>query len=242
MCAQNVIPSPVASENSEKQECLAQLRGASWEDLAEEVGNVDLKKCWAKEYMKTNMLTHNDKVHHIRRVVDSDPGEIGLDKSPPLDSSRENSAAGCMRVLGLCSFNSRSSIPQDVPLGPVAVFRDKAATGELCRVFLRQVDPIIKILHRPSLSKWMLQGEEYLAHLDSYASAVALSSAVCYSAACSMTENQCSTLFHTSKAILVADCRSACEAALEKSCLLSTKDITILQAFILYLVSTFPCH
>lgn len=167
---------------------------------------------------------------------------MGLDKSPSLDSGRAPSAKGCMRVLGLCSSNSRSSIPQDIPLGPVAIFRDKAAAGELCRVYLRQVDPIIKILHRPTLSRWMLQGEEYLAHLDSYASAEALSSAVCYSAACSITENQCSTLFHTSKAILVADCRSACEAALEKSCLLSTKDITVLQAFVLYLVGTFSSH
>ncbi|KAH6981652.1 hypothetical protein BKA56DRAFT_584252 [Ilyonectria sp. MPI-CAGE-AT-0026] len=209
-CAENVIPSPVTSENSEKPGCLAQ-RGPSWGDLAEEI-------------------------HHIRRVVDSSPGEIGLDKSPALDSSRAISATGCMRVLGLCSSNSRSPIPQDVPLGPVAIFRDKAAAGELCRVYLRQVDPIIKILHRPTLSRWMLQGEEYLTHLDSYASAGALGSAVCYAAACSMTENQCSTLFHTSKAILVADCRSACEAALEKSCLLSTKDITVPQAFVLYLV------
>lgn len=85
----------------------------------------------------------------------------------------------------------------------------------------------------------MLQGEGYLDYPDGHTSVEALSSAVYYSAASSMTENQCRTMFHTSKSSIVEGCQRACEVALERSGLLATRDITVLQAFVLYLVSTY---
>jgi hypothetical protein len=113
---------------------------------------------------------------------------------------------------------------------------NKVAAGQLCQVYLQQVDPVIKILHRPSLSKWMLQGEGYLGYPEGHASVEALNSAVCYSAASSMAENQCRSMFHISKSSIVEDCRRVCEVALERSGVLATRDMTVLQAFVLYLV------
>lgn len=107
---------------------------------------------------------------------------------------------------------------------------------QLCEVYLQQVDPVIKILHRPSLNRWMVQGEPYLAYADGHPSVEALGSAVCYSAISSMTENQCSVMFHASKADLLAESRVACETAIGRAGLLTSRDITVLQAFILYLV------
>ncbi|KAI1344549.1 hypothetical protein F5Y15DRAFT_115060 [Xylariaceae sp. FL0016] len=52
-----------------------------------------------------------------------------------------------------------------------------------------------------------------------------------------MTENQCWSIFNTSRATLVPACRRACEAALEKSRLLITRDMTVLQSFLLYIVA-----
>lgn len=35
---------------------------------------------------------------------------------------------------------------------------------QLCHIYIEQVDPIIKILHRPSLEAFMLNGKPYLGY------------------------------------------------------------------------------
>lgn len=142
---------------------------------------------------------------------------------------------GGMRVLGLRSLSRPSSIPQH--FGPRQTILPPEIIVQLCQVYLQQVDPIIKILHRPSLSSLMLQGEGYLKYPNGHPSVEALKAAVCYVAASSMTENQYRTMFHASKSSIVADCQRACEDAMERSSLLATQDITVLQAFVLYIVS-----
>lgn len=130
-----------------------------------------------------------------------------------------------MRILDICP-------PHD------NVRRSSAKmSSQLCQVYLCQVDPIIKVLHRPSLSKFMLNGQRYLGYEPGHFAATCLCAAVCYSAVASMTEEQCQAMFSTAKSTTIIDYRTACEAALEKSDLLTTSDITILQAFILYLVA-----
>ncbi|KAJ5738176.1 VrtR2 [Penicillium malachiteum] len=114
---------------------------------------------------------------------------------------------------------------------------DRGAVRQLCQIYLQNVDPIIKVLHRPSLGKWMMQGERYLDYPEGHPAVNALASAVFYSAANSMTENQCQSIFHTSKSSFVMAYRRRCEVAVEKSGLLTTRDITTLKAFILYLTS-----
>ncbi|KAH7157300.1 hypothetical protein B0J13DRAFT_167752 [Dactylonectria estremocensis] len=197
------IPSPVASEDGQKQ--------VEWADLAAEM-------------------------HSIRRAVNSGQVEAELNAAQPQCHAQIDSSSGSLKAMGFWSPNDRSSVPRALPLGQAALFRDITAARKLFQVYLDQVDPIIKILHRPSLRKWVSQEETYLAQLDSHVSAEALSSAICYSSICSMTENQCSKVFNLRKSDLVAGCRRACEAAMDKSGLLSTKDMTVLQAFVLYLV------
>lgn len=112
----------------------------------------------------------------------------------------------------------------------------KNSAGKLCEIYVRQVDPIIKILHKPTLIKWMINGDSYLGYPVQHTSTGALGAAVCYAAANSMSDDQCLTMFNICKSSIVACCQKACESALEKSGLLITRDITVLQAFVLYLV------
>ncbi|KAL3460140.1 hypothetical protein BJX64DRAFT_193279 [Aspergillus heterothallicus] len=111
----------------------------------------------------------------------------------------------------------------------------KMPVPELCQVYLQNVHPIIKILHRPTLSGWMLRGERYLAYPDDHPSLKALSLAVCYAATISMSDDQCQAVFHTSKVNSVSACQTACETAISNSDLLTSRDIITLQAFVLYL-------
>lgn len=70
-----------------------------------------------------------------------------------------NNGIGGLRLLG--ADNSLS-------LSLISLPRDKIAASMLCQVYLQNVDPIIKILHRPSLSKWMLDGGQYLGSPDGH--------------------------------------------------------------------------
>ncbi|KAF9889001.1 hypothetical protein FE257_007978 [Aspergillus nanangensis] len=133
------------------------------------------------------------------------------------------------------SHNSTSGLNNTLVLNSIALPRDKVAASKLCRVYLRNVDPIIKVLHRPSLSKWMIDGAPYLAGLPEESSR-ALEAAVCYSAANTMTELQCQQEFQKSKSIVVGVYRRMCEDAIEMAGLLTTRDITVMQAFVLYLI------
>jgi hypothetical protein len=114
---------------------------------------------------------------------------------------------------------------------------DSVVTTQLSRIYLQQVDPIIKILHRPSLEKLLLHEGLYLGYPNGHSAVSALTCAVAYSAACSMTENQCRSILHVEKGVLISACRKSCECAIEKAGLLTTRDMTVLQAFVLYLVS-----
>jgi hypothetical protein len=137
-------------------------------------------------------------------------------------------------------FNALRLFGVDNSLSPsfIALPRDRLAASKLCQVYLQNVDPIIKILHRPSLSKWMLEGATtYLGSSEDDYAVRALESAVCYTAAITMTEGQCQAAFQMTKSSIMAMRRRMCEDAIENASLLTTRDITVLQAFILYLVS-----
>ncbi|KAK2877750.1 hypothetical protein FQN49_001226 [Arthroderma sp. PD_2] len=122
------------------------------------------------------------------------------------------------------------------PSPKIIYHRDKVAIGKLCHIYLHNVDPIIKILHRPSIRKWMVDGDKYLGYPEEHTSVRALESAVCYAAANSMTDSQCQAAFQASKSSIVAAHRRMCERAIESANLLTTRDMIVLQAFVLYLV------
>ncbi|KAI0887877.1 uncharacterized protein GGS22DRAFT_197815 [Annulohypoxylon maeteangense] len=136
-----------------------------------------------------------------------------------------------LRLLGIGSARSSSIGAND------GILSDTKLTAELCQVYLRQVDPIIRLLHRPSLSKFMIYGQPYLNYDPNHISALCIKSAVCYSALASVTDEQCQAILNMDRSILIAEYRAACEAALERADLMITDDITILQAFILYLIA-----
>ena len=111
-----------------------------------------------------------------------------------------------------------------------------AVTAALCDIYLNHVDRIIKVLHRPSLKRHLLEGTPYPALKSSRDAENALDTAVFYAAVASMTDRQCYELFHCSRKEVLPEYQSACEMALERADLMRTTDMTVLQAFVLYLV------
>ncbi|KAG5936353.1 hypothetical protein E4U53_000248 [Claviceps sorghi] len=177
-------------------------------------------------------LTHGDR----RR------GEHGT--SPPTGAYREEadvddvSQEDCdgdeLHCLNLLGLDHRMSLRTRRPAG--FPFGDRSSISQLCGVYLRNVDPVIKILHRPSLSKWMLDGNRYLGYPEDHISIQALEAAVCYAAASTLSEAQCQAISRISKSTMVSTYRKQCEVAFERAGLLTTRCRTILQSFVLYLV------
>ncbi|PHH90412.1 hypothetical protein CDD83_3786 [Cordyceps sp. RAO-2017] len=168
------------------------------------------------------------------------PTDEGGRKASMDDAARKSSVDDAAKTLAFCGLtgDSPTALPQQISERAVLCSAlDGWLASQLCLVYLRQVDPVVKILHRPSLSRWMLQGESYLGYPEGHASTTALEAAVCYAAASSMTEHQCRAMFSVAKVSVVAESRSACEAAIERSGLLATRDIVVVQAFVLYLIA-----
>ncbi|KAI1079858.1 hypothetical protein F5B20DRAFT_542680 [Whalleya microplaca] len=83
----------------------------------------------------------------------------------------------------------------------------------------------------------MLSGQRYLGHEPDDISTACLRDAVCYSAVASMTEGQCQAMFNGNKSAAMTRYRAASDTSLEAAQLLTTSDITVLQAFVLYLIA-----
>ncbi|KEQ79995.1 hypothetical protein M438DRAFT_359184 [Aureobasidium pullulans EXF-150] len=112
---------------------------------------------------------------------------------------------------------------------------DATGIARLVGVYFVQIDPILKMLHRPSVERLLLHEETCLEISNKNSSADALQNAICYAAAGSMTDQQSRSLLGKSKLLLSEELCSACERSLVSANLISTSDMAVLQAFVLYL-------
>lgn len=108
---------------------------------------------------------------------------------------------------------------------------------QLFHIYLIRVDPVVKILHRPSLRKYLLEGRSYLSYDIWHPAPAALASAIYYAASCTLDEEQCLSLFNMNKATLINKYKNETEAALARVDFILTNDLTVLQAFVISLVS-----
>ncbi|OCL08872.1 hypothetical protein AOQ84DRAFT_272746, partial [Glonium stellatum] len=188
-------------------------------------------RCMAKNFWG-NLA---EEIHGLRDIVDqpSDDDEDHAETPHDGQQSRHSISSSIVGVGSSYAGAMRSFVSGFLAFRPVP-----AICRQLFQIYLRQVHPIIKALHGPSLSRFMLDGKPYLGYKEGHFAVEALSSAVCYSAINSMTEEQCQSMFHASRSAVSADHRVACEGALERAGLITTRDITTLQAFVLYLIAT----
>lgn len=107
----------------------------------------------------------------------------------------------------------------------------------LCDIFFHNVDPLFKILHRPSLQAYIKDGMPYLDYEQDHQAPATLASAIYLCAVCTLDEVECQSIFSTSKNTIVAEFHQETELALAKADFVTTNDLTVLQAYIISLVS-----
>ena len=105
-----------------------------------------------------------------------------------------------------------------------------------CEIYLANVDPVMKILHAPSLRKYMQEGAATLDCSPGPKGIEALKFAVCFAAVVSMTDEECRHRIGEEKMVMIAKYRARTEQALSKADFVNTIEMSTLQALTLYLV------
>ena len=110
----------------------------------------------------------------------------------------------------------------------------------LLNIYLSRVDPLYKMMHVPSLRTLLLAEPQGLRNPRIAAASDALRFAVYFTAACTLDETECQNIFQKDKNGMRDKFRLATEVMLSTANLQTTRDITVLQAFAVYLVSFYP--
>ena len=145
------------------------------------------------------------------------------------------------------SRSSRSLTGEDSSPGP-QLFYDPAQKVDLLplhpltahmtilgNLYFTRVDPVFKILHRPTTLSFL-----YAATRDKRSltrGQEALLFAIYFASITTLTDQESLQSFGQKKEVLVKQYRSGIEAALTNANFLETSDFTVLQAFVIYLVS-----
>ncbi len=105
-----------------------------------------------------------------------------------------------------------------------------------CGIYLLNVDPVFKILHAPSLRKYLQEGAVKLDCSPGPRGLEALKFSISYAATLSMTDEDCRHRIGEAREVLMARYRAGTEQALAKADFVNTVEMSTLQAMTIYLV------
>ncbi|KAH8694977.1 hypothetical protein BGW36DRAFT_417877 [Talaromyces proteolyticus] len=131
-------------------------------------------------------------------------------------------------------FGSRKSDTVDISTlhpEPVQVFR-------LWQIYLENVNPLLKVIHAPSLQGYIIEATSKLSNIKPTLEAL-MFSIYCMSII-SLTADDCQAMFASSRQDLLSKYQFGCQQALLKCNFLRCNDLDCLTALYLYLVSVRP--
>lgn len=108
---------------------------------------------------------------------------------------------------------------------------------QLCDIYLQNVDPVFKVLHRPTLRAFLYDDKPYLDYEPHHQVPATLAWSVYYAAVCTIDDARCQQLFGVDKKTISADLQRETESALVKADFVTTNELTVLQAYVISLVS-----
>lgn len=97
-----------------------------------------------------------------------------------------------------------------------------------------RVDPLVKVLHIPTIEPTVLSAASHLSNLSKGFEALLF--AIYYGAVTSLNASDCAIKFGEEKSVLLARYRFAIEQALARANFLTTEEIIVLQAFVVFLI------
>ncbi|RAK97723.1 Zn(II)2Cys6 transcription factor [Aspergillus ibericus CBS 121593] len=162
----------------------------------------------------------------LNEVPDMHPSERRSSKSDDHDAENRN-LISYRRLLTMASGGGIKSEP--VCSSPTH--------QQLCCLFMQRVDPLCKILHRPTLKAFLVDGSPYLDYEPGHLAPTALAYSVYYAASCSLIDEESMRCFGIPKSSMVARYHKEAETALARADFITTNDLTVLQAYVLFLLA-----
>lgn len=107
----------------------------------------------------------------------------------------------------------------------------------LWRVFDYQVDPVIRMLHKPTFERYVIKAKDNIAEISKPLESLMFS--VYFASITSMTEKQCRAEVGEERNMLVGKYRLAVQQSLARADVLSTHNLVTLQALVIFLVSIY---
>lgn len=106
---------------------------------------------------------------------------------------------------------------------------------QLWQIYLNNVNPLLKLTHTPTLQERIIDATASIGKVSK--SLEALMFAIYFMAVTSLSDEEARLTFDQDKAPLLQRYYTACQQALVNGGFMRNPDLTILQAFLLYLVS-----
>lgn len=136
------------------------------------------------------------------------------------------------------AFNFVLCGPDSFMMAPNALEHPPRPMIELLHnYYFNNVDPLFKVLHRPSVTELMLNGKLYLGRNPDEPAVDALVFAVYYAATNTQVEHSCKQIFGDEKVNLLNKYRFAFEVCLARADFVNSVKIEVIQAFVIFLVS-----
>ena len=128
--------------------------------------------------------------------------------------------------------------PHSMIVNPDAVVHPSPETrSNLCQLYLERIHPLFKLLHGPTLKAFMQDGRQYLRYPPDHPATEALKFSMYYATVSVVEEAVCQESFGATKSALMSRFKFGAEITLSKADFINTTYLTVLQAFILFLVS-----
>ena len=105
---------------------------------------------------------------------------------------------------------------------------------EYWETYKDRVDPLVKVLHIPTIEATVLSAASHLSNLSKGFETLLF--AIYYGATTSLSASDCALKFGEEKSVLLARYRFAIEQALARASFLTTEEIIVLQAFVIFLI------
>ena len=123
--------------------------------------------------------------------------------------------------------------------GDASIHPTRHQVFTFCEVYLVNVDRVFKILHAPSLRRYLQEDAAELDCSPGLGGLEALRFAIYYAATASMADEECRHRTGEDRALLLARYRTGAELALAKADFVNTVEMSTLQALTIYLVGAY---
>lgn len=207
---------------------------ASAEPLESDVRNQPTAPRLDKYLASSFWVSLSEEIHGLKDVLAGSSDDGDEDEGEPAPGSKiSNLGQQNLQQSNHSGFAiSRTTIVEDI------ILPNSRQVYTFCDMYMANVDPISKVLHGPSLRKYL---QENAAELDSSpgrGGLEALRFAIYYAAVTSIEDGECRHRIGEYRAVLLARYRVGIESALAKADFINTVELSTLQALVIYLVGT----